>query len=364
MAVIYILILIVLFLAIYPLIRDALKRRHYPEFEFSHALELIIAGKREEAIEKLKGIVRRNSEFIDAYLYLSHLYLEKGNFDTALAIGERLALRRNLPKEKEKKILQHLARLYIQGKRSLKAIAILEELVKMDSDRDTASRLFALYLKEENLPAAEELLRRLAKEAKELLPLFYAEFGKGLLKKDPNKGLSYLEKGEKSESPIPALFYLGEYYCAINEKEKAISTFNKIIEKDSSYFPLLRDKMEEIYYSLGRFDELEEVYERYTKTYPKVFEFFLALAEIYLKKETPGEAIKILERYKGEEIPFLLNLARAYLRAGELIKAEGILEKLIAQERTRKTPCPVCGKELEAISLFCPNCLSWSNLSF
>ncbi len=359
MALIYILLLIVLFLALYPLIRDALKRRGYPELEFSQSLELILAGKKEEALEKLKGIVKRNSEFIDAYLYLSRLYLEKGDFNTAMAIGERLALRRNLTKDKEKKILGHLAQLFIRGKRYLKAVSVLEELVKMDGDKEAFATLFALYLREENFTAAEGLLSRLEKMARERLPLFYAELGKRLLKKDTKKGLSYLEKGERSENPLPALFYLAEHYAEV-DKKLAIATYSKIIEKEPNSFSLFREKMEEIYYALGRFGELEEVYERYIRLYPMVLDFFLALAEIYLKQEMPEEALKVLERYKGEERSHLLNLAFSYLLNGKLDKAKEILEKLISEEAKRESPCPTCGENLEKSSLFCPNCLSWT----
>ncbi len=359
MPLLIILILIVLFLAVYPLIRDALKRRRPPELDFSNALELIIEGKKELAIERLKEIVRRNSEFIDAYLYLSRLYLEKGDFNTAMAIGERLALRRNLPQEKEKKILRHLARLYIQEKRHLKAISILEELIKMDGDAESLATLFALYLREENFSAAEELLGKLAKVAKDKLPLFYAELGNGLLKKDTKKGIAYLEKGEKSELPIPSLLYLAEHYSQTGEKGKAIQTFSTIIEKDSRYFPLLKEKMEGLYYSVGRYNELETIYERYLKSHPETLEFFLALSEIYLKKETPEAAIKVLERYKGDEDLYLLNLLKAYLMANRWESAHRILIRLMEKKEKREFFCPACGKSLATYSLFCPNCFSW-----
>lgn len=361
MVLLYLIFLIILFLAIYPLIRDTLRKRYQPEFDFSLALELIIAGKKESALEKLKGIVKRNSEFIDAYLYLSQLYLEKGDFNTAMAISERLALRRNLTKDKEKKILKHLAQLYIKAKRNLKAISFLEELTKIASDPETLSALFALYLKEENLPAAESLLEELAKVNKDKIPFFYAELGRVFLRKDPKKGLAYLEKGKNSENPLPSLFYLANYYATTNEPEKALAHYEKIIEKNPSYFKRIKEKMEEIYYSLGRFEELENIYNRWIKSYPDVLDFYLALSEIYLKKEMAEEAIRVLEKYKGSERNYLLNLLFAYFSAQRLDKVQKILEDLIKREEDyqKKQVCNSCQTELENESLICPNCLTW-----
>lgn len=361
MAFLIIILFIVLFLAVYPLIRDALRKRYQPELEFSLALELIIAGKKEAALEKLKGIVKRNSEFVDAYFYLSTLYLEKGDFNTALAIGERLALRRNLTKEKEKKILKHLAHLYIQGKRTMKAISILEELAKIESDPESLSSLFALYLKEENFTAAEELLPKIAKMGKDKLPFFYAELGKNLLKKDEKKGLAYLEKGKNLENPLPSLFYLAQHYAETNKPENAIAIYHQIIEKNPNYFRKIKEKVEEIYYSLGHFEKLEEIYGKWLRAYPQVMDFFLALSEIYLKKEMPEAAIKTLEQYRGEERPYLLHLLLAHLFARRLDKAQEILENLIKKEEEsqKERNCSSCGTKLQTSSLFCPNCLLW-----
>ncbi len=361
MALLIIIFLIITFLAIYPLIRDAIRKRYQPELDFSLALELIIAGKKEAALEKLKGIVRRNSEFIDAYLYLSDLYLEKGDFHTAMAIGERLAFRRNLTREKERKILKHLARLYVKGKRYLKAISILEELIKIEKDPEALSTLFALYLKEENLPAAEKIWEDLVKTNKRKIPLFYAELGKAFLKKEEKKGLAYLEKGKNSENPIPSLLYLAEYYASINEPEKSLAHYEKVIEKEPSSFKRIKDKMEELYYSLGRYEELEDIYRRWIRSHPEILDFFLALSQIYIKKELPEEAIKVLEQYKGREKNYLLHLLAAYLSAGKLEKSRMVLEDLIKRDEVREKTgtCSYCQTELEVLALICPNCLSW-----
>jgi len=361
MALIYIILIIILFLAIYPLIRDAWRKRYQPEMDFSLALELILSGKKEAALEKLKGIVKRNSDFLDAYLYLSQLYLEKGDFNTALAISERLALRRNLTREKEKKILKHLAHLYIKGKRYLKAISILEELVKIEPEPEALSFLFALYLKEENFSQATSLLEKIAKVSKEKLPLFYAALGKSLLKKDPKEGIAYLEKGKNSQNPLPSLFYLANYYAANNEAEKALSLYHEIIEKNPNEFKRIREKMEEIYYSLGRFGELEAVYERLTKSHPDVLEFFLALAEIYQKKEMPEEAIRVLMRYRGKGKIFLYHLLHNNLLAKRLEESKRIIEDLIQkeEENAKSRNCPTCQAKLSEETLFCLECLSW-----
>jgi len=108
-----IILLLVALIAIYPFIRDYVKRQKIPVASYTEALGLILDGKNAEAIEKLKETVNKDSNNIDAYLRLAELYTIKGDTERAAKIFERLTVRRNMSSKDEKKVYQNLADYYL-----------------------------------------------------------------------------------------------------------------------------------------------------------------------------------------------------------------------------------------------------------
>ncbi|MFB0509925.1 MAG: tetratricopeptide repeat protein, partial [bacterium] len=159
-----IILILILAIAIYPVVRDAIRRRRVILPAYTEGLALLLEGNKDGAIEKFKQAVQRDSNNIDAYLRLGDLYFEKGDIERAIQIHQGLTLRQTLDKKQEKKIYQSLGHSYLRLARFAKAISIFEELIEIDSKNlSNYETLLMLYEKTERWEEASALLKKLAR---------------------------------------------------------------------------------------------------------------------------------------------------------------------------------------------------------
>ncbi len=365
MSLLIIFIIFVLFVAFYSFIINLIKKPKDFPLLFTESLIAYVAGKKEEAIKKMEELVKTNSEFIEGYLYLIDWYQEKGETEKAKKINELLSLRRNLPKDKERVIFKKLAHFLAKDGRYFKAISLLEEIIKSGGkDKDSASLLFTLYLKTENYPQAIEFLNKHGKDLfdKKQLAIFYAELGNRLLPKDKKEAKEYLEKSLKyEENSFYGLLYLGNYYEKEKEYEKAISYWLKLLRDHPQEISFLKDKLANALFSLGRYEELLNIYKEFgSKTKEK--EYYLEILEFYEKMENLNEAINVLEKDKDKVPEIYLLLAKGYLTLKDFERANKSLNSYIEIIRREKDKinCPYCQKELKDFTAICFECWQWN----
>ncbi|MEO0094084.1 MAG: tetratricopeptide repeat protein [candidate division WOR-3 bacterium] len=368
-----IILVIVLFIALYPVIRDALKRRKILMPAYTEGLTLLLEGKKELALEKFKQAVTQDSENIDAYLRLAELYFDSGAIERAIKILETLTLRRTLDKSQEKKIYQSLGQIYLKTERFAKALPIFEELVRIDEkDLTNFEILLRLYQKTERWDESERLLKKLASKPKDKkhLSYYYAELGKAVLasQKDVQRALDYYKIALRYDSTsVPALIYQGDYYYANGEIEKAIENWKTVLNHNPQHFPLIQKRLETAYYDLGMYEEVIEVYENLIKKLPEDPNLYIALAKIYEKKEDLKQATAVLARAPVKGLNTLLaqmNLVLLELKQGAVKKSEWVLQQLIQQldTQTENYRCRNCGYLSKQFEWQCPRCFAWETM--
>ncbi|MEO0083460.1 MAG: tetratricopeptide repeat protein [candidate division WOR-3 bacterium] len=330
-----IILLLIAVIAIYPFVRDYLRRQKLPIASYTEALSLILDGKENEAIEKLKQTVMADSNNVDAYLRLAELYTKKGETDRAAKIFERLAVRRNMSKEDEKKVYANLANYYIKTDRIQRAISLLEELVNLDRNNITYyERLLELYSKTERWQECEELLKKLEKiqTDKEQLSNYYLEIGKNLSLKNLEQSAKYFKQAlALNRKSVPALIALGDYYYNKHDVEMAVKIWNEILEYSPNQNHLVRSRLERAYYDLGQYEKVIDLYEQLLKKIPEDLGLYFALAHIYVKKDEINQAIGVINRIpidKRKDILPQIALATLYLKANDINKTKNILENL------------------------------------
>jgi lipopolysaccharide biosynthesis regulator YciM len=336
MTILILILILVAIIAIYPFIRDYVRRQKAPIATYTEGLCLLLDGKENEAIEKLKQAVAKDSNNVDAYLRLAELYSKKGETDRASKIFERLMLRRNLTSEQEKKVYQSLAGYYLKTDRLQRAITILEELVNLDANNAVHyESLLGLYCKTERWQDCEDLLKKLEKiqKDKEKLSEYYVEFGKKILARNPEESAKYFKQGLGfNRKSAEALIVLGDYYYNKREIDMAIKIWNELLEYYPNQSNLVRNRLEAAYYDLGQYEEIVNLYERLLKKAPDDIGLYFALAQIHAKKEEIDTAIKILNKIpvakKKEALP-QIALASLYLKHNDSNKARQVLDNLI-----------------------------------
>ncbi|MCS7250789.1 MAG: tetratricopeptide repeat protein [candidate division WOR-3 bacterium] len=364
MTILIIFILFVLFVAFYSIIINLIKKPKFFPTLFTESLISYLQGKKEEAIKKMEELVKTNSEFIDGYLYLIDWYQEKGDIEKAKKINELLSLRRNLPKDKELTIFKKLSYFLAKDGRYFKAISLLEEILKSGwKDKESALLLFTLYLKTENYSQAIEFLNKYGNNLfdKKLLATCYAELGNRVLTKDKKEGREYLEKSLKyNEKSFYSLLYLGNYYESEKDYEEAISYWLKLLRNYPQELYFLKDKLANALFSLGRYEELVNIYREFSRQ-TKEHQYYFEIFEFYEKMENLKEAVNILEKEKDTIPEIYLLLAKSYLKLNDLERAYKNLERYIEIIREKRKPnCPYCQRELKEPTAICFECWQWN----
>jgi lipopolysaccharide biosynthesis regulator YciM len=328
-------ILALLVVALYPVVRDFLRKRRTAVPAYVEGLQAALDGRTADAIARLKEAVAIDSDNVDAYIRLGDLFMQQGEVERAIKVHENLALRRNLDKRDDKKVLQALVRDYVKADRKVKAISMLEELVHLDkTDVDSAERLAELYIETRAWDKCEEQLKELARHQRQRAARLYTEYGRAYPRDNPGAALAAFETALKLDpNSIPARLYLGDHQSSQGDTNAAISTWNDVLELAPEENALVRDRLERAYFDAGKFEDITTLYENLLRRVPEDSGLVVALAKIYEKKEDLTSAIRLLERFAGRQkrdvFPHVA-LATMYLDRDETGRARAVLAQVLS----------------------------------
>jgi len=330
-------ILAVLVVALYPVVRDFLRKRRSAVPAYVEGLQAALDGRPTDAIARFREAVGTDTDNVDAYVRLGGLFMQQDEIERAIKVHENLALRRNLNKRDEKKVLQALVRDYVKANRKVKAISILEELAHLDkSDVRNMERLAELYIETGAWDKCEEQLKELARNqaCRARAARLYTEYGRAYPKNDPGVTLAAFETALKLDpGSIPARLYLGDHQLSQGDTDAAIRTWNDILELAPEKNGLVRDRLERAYFDAGKFEDVTTLYEKLLRKVPDDAGLVVALADIHQKKEDLPAATRLLERFTGRqksEVLARVALAMMYLDRDEAERARGVLAEVLS----------------------------------
>jgi len=330
-------ILAVLVVALYPVVRDFLRKRRTAVPAYVEGLQAALDGRTVDAIARLKDAVGTDSDNVDAYIRLGDLFMQQGEVERAIKVHENLALRRNLDKRDEKKVLQALVRDYVKADRKVKATSLLEELVHLDkTDAESAEKLTELYIETGAWDKCEEQLKELARHQaqRQRSARLYTEYGRAYPKDNPGAALAAFETALKLDpNSIPARLYLGDHQLSQGDTNAAISTWTDILELAPEENALVRGRLERAYFDAGKFEDITTLYEKLLRKLPDDAGLVVALAEIYQKKEDLSSAIRLLERFSSRQRRDVfprVALATMYLDREETGLARAVLAEVLS----------------------------------
>ncbi len=359
-----IVILALLVVALYPVIRDFFRQRRATVPAYVEGLKLLLDGKVDEAAQKLKQAVEEDTGNVDAYIRLGTLFLEKGDIERALRIHENLALRRNLKPEEEKAVFRALVKDYIKIGRKVKAIPLLEELIRADRN-DIASRalLLELYIENNSWDKCEEILKDLQKGDPYRASRLFALYGYAYGRVNPKAGIKWLNDALKlNQKSIIARILLGDMLLSQGEVDEAIRVWKEVVEVAPEKNYLVRERLERAYFEIGHYEEITNLYRRLLVRVPQDTGLVLALAEIYAKMEKLKEARTILEKAtKNGDAATRIFLAQILLREGETSWALSTLNDAIRKLTVNNRHCDNCRAPINQTEIRCPNCGAWQN---
>ncbi len=365
MTILVIIVLVVLVVALYPIVRDFLRRRQAAVPSYVEGLQLLLDGKNKEAIAKLKETVNADTTNVDAYVRLGKAFIEQGDVERGVKIHENLALRRNLKPAEEMKVYRALAADYLRTDRKLRATSILEELTRLvPGDTSCTEKLFRLYLETESWDECRTLLKNLSRRPadRRWTALMLAEYGRARAKDKPELALEQFREALRLDrNCLAARLYQGDCRLARGDTEAAVRSWNEILDLAPDRNFLVRRRLESAYYDLGRYDEIIQAYENLLRKVPGDRELALALARIYQKMQNLPAAVRLLEKAAPDDSDMLsrVTLATLHLQQEATGKAERVLAGLLEQKQSGRYRCAACGEVRQEPSFSCPTCHAW-----
>jgi lipopolysaccharide biosynthesis regulator YciM len=263
-------------------------------------------------------------------------------------------------------VYRALARDYLRTDRKVKAISVLEELLRSaPGDVDSGRDLLGLYIETGSWEKAQELLRTVSREAKRPRPVasLYAEFACGRMATDPKAALAALNEALRLDRKcLAARVYLGDLQLSQRDADAAVKTWTELLDVAPEQNALVRERMEHALFELGRYDEVTGIYEKLLRRVPDDVGLTVALAGIYSKMERPDEAIRLLQRAAasprtGEAAR--LSLAELYLAKAEYGRARALLTEASAKLAGSGPTCRHCHEPLQDSLLRCAGCRGW-----
>ena len=336
---------------------------------YTEALSALINGDKIKAMNKLREVVKHDTDNLDAYLKLGDIYRDYGKNLQALRVHQSLTIRKGLTNYQKLSIWKSL----LQDHRLLKewdeAIKYSEMITELDRNNMWARKeLLEIYKEKGDWDGAVEAAKSIQKQEKkknvETLALYQIQ-----------QGLEYRKKGEERDARIrfknalktssncaAAHYFIGVSYLSEGRKKDAVDSWRKFVKTDPKHAYLVFDELEEVLYDLGNFDQSEKIYQEILDLDDGNVSALVALSDLNERKGDRKESIRILRKAIDKDKSSLR--AKAYLiqmLLGPDISDEirENLQSLIqSTRRLRKFDCRSCGYHSEKPLWICPDCLN------
>lgn len=370
-------VLIIVFVALLLWASVRQKRRSEQGDPYLQALEYLVDGQEELAIEQFKEAIHKNSNNINAYLRLGDMLREQGLVRNALRIHRELTLRENLNKDQELRIRKSLILDYEKHNDYENGINIARQIVNENrrGDKWILEKLVYLYEKaeswEEAIEATRKYLKPLTAEQKRRISLYLVFQGLDLHKKDKARDgrIKFKEALKLNPACSAAYFYLGKSYQSEGRLDDAIREWRNFCYKLPNKAHIVFPYFEKACFDKGIFEEVESLYKELIDLDVKNMNTVLALVEFYLKKGRYETAHSFLEKAEedftdvthltAKKVEVLYHLGRyqeaaraaLQLRSDDFTNAEYIYT------------CEHCGFESNEPLWRCPQCKTIDSFS-
>jgi len=337
---------------------------------YIQALDALLAGDENRALDLLKETVRMDSGNVAAYIRLGTLFRERGEHGRAARIHREVSIRPRIDAAERELALSELALDYTSQGNSDKALATLDELRRRNKKHVFAYEAAAQLLEEQgDWDAAYDYRKDLARVVGDdglSLAAFQAFVGHELARKGDLSGARdrFKEAFRRDKHSLPAYLYAGDLKYQQGKLDDAVDHWKNVIRHHVGHAHRVYGRLEKAYFDLGQFETMMDVYEEVLSRRPDDVATQLAVADFHRKKgdlDTAERAVsRILEsrpddRLAGE----VLGLIRA--ERGDADGAASALSDLIdAEMKSREIlGCSRCGHEVDEVLWRCPRCGGW-----
>ncbi|MCX6641295.1 MAG: tetratricopeptide repeat protein [bacterium] len=335
---------------------------------YTQGLNYLLAGEPDKAKDMLMEAVRRDSENLDAYLKLGALLRQKGQPASAAKIHQSLTVRSDLNHADQIEVYKELALDYDAAGVGSRAAEYADRILNLSSDNRWGLEFRVKLAQQMNdWAAAFEMTRRLnsvnGKKDDALLALYRVEEGRALMEsgKDKDGRVKCREAIKLDRSCSLAYLTLAKSYIRENREEDAVKELKNLLEAKPEHGYLAYDLMENLYFNLGRFDEIERLYRDIIRKRPEDLHAAQALARLLRKKGEFDRALRVcqeaLERHPEDlwSRRFMISMLMENGRTDQIgLLVIELLDQVLAENP--RFSCSACGYKTDEPLWRCPNC--------
>ncbi|TKJ41840.1 hypothetical protein CEE37_04535 [candidate division LCP-89 bacterium B3_LCP] len=337
---------------------------------YTRGLNFLLAGEIEKAKEQFSQAVRTDSDNIDAYLKLGALMRQSGQASQAIKVHQSLTIRMELKQAQKVEIYRELASDYLASGSYAKAAEFSDKILSLlKEDRKALKLRIDIAEKEGDWTIAFNLTKRLASvdgvKLDDQLALYRVQEGYKLI--DVGKGkdgrIKCREALKIDRKCAPAYLCLVKSYIEEERQDDALKEVRNLLNHNPEKGYLAYDIMEDLYFNLKRFDEIEGLYRDIITERPGDLQASRALARFLHRKGDVDRTLAVCQDaliHFPEDVWMRRYMIRTLLDAG---RTEGIgpiaIELLdrIFDERPQFT-CSSCGYKTNEALVLCPECSS------
>jgi lipopolysaccharide biosynthesis regulator YciM len=354
---------------------ERLRRRLYKGDEaFFKGIHYLLSNEPDQAIEQFTKSVQINSDTVETYVALGHLYRSKGDIERAIRIRQGIILRPNIDNDIRLRAIFDLGLDYKKGGFLNRALSAFQKVIESDPKNIEAleqmERIYEdVYDWEKAFKARQALSRLVRGRHVHILAHHQTEIGKirekkgdiGEAEKSYKKALSIFDRC------VDAYLHLGDLYFSLQRYKKALSTWKRVIDVTPQFSFLVYQRLEGAYSKIKDLKEVEHFLLESARKNPGTFTY-LALARHFYSKEDIDSALDQLNK--------AINLFPSFLDARKLM-GEILLEKGKNQEALEaykdllvrldfsglQFQCGNCGYKQDELVWKCPQCLKWDSMN-
>jgi len=340
---------------------------------FFQGIQHILSNEPDQAIEQFTKSVQINSDTIETYVALGHLYRSKGDIERAIRIRQGIILRPNLDKGIRLRAIFDLGLDYRKGGFLNRAILAFQEVLEDDPNNIEAleqiERIYEdIYNWEKGFKTRQAISKLVKGDHRHILAHQQTELGKI---QEKNGDMVRAEKSYKKaisifDRCVDVYLHLGDLYFSQQRHKKALSTWKRVVDVVPQFTFLAYQRLEKAYSKMKNLKGVEDILRESARRNSDSFTH-LALARYLYKKGEADSALGELNQ-AIKSVPSFLN-ARKFM--GEILLKEGRNEEaleayknllLILDFPYLKFQCSNCGYRPDELVWKCPQCLKWDSI--
>ncbi|MGM0382253.1 MAG: tetratricopeptide repeat protein [Thermodesulfobacteriota bacterium] len=340
---------------------------------FFQGIQHILSNETDQAIEQLTKAVQINSDSIETYVALGHLYRSKGDIDRAIRIRQGIILRPNLDKEIRLRAIFDLGLDYRKGGFLNRALLAFHEVIEDDPNNlealEQIERIYEdVYDWGKAFKTRQSISKLVTGDHRHILAHQKTELGKIQQK---NGDIVSAEKSYKKaisifDECVDTYLHLGDLYFNRQDHKKALSAWKRVVDVAPQFTFLVYQRLENTYSMMRNLKGVEDFLRNSARKNSDSFTN-LALARYLYNK---GEANSALDELNNtiQSAPTFFN-ARKFI--GEILLQEGRNEEalkaykdllLVLDFPYLKFQCSNCGYRPDELVWKCPQCLKWDSI--